>query len=30
MEAKTVGDVSFNREIFMKVALEESEAEGTA
>jgi hypothetical protein len=30
MEAKTVGDVSFQREAFMKIALEESESDGTA
>ena len=30
MEAKTVGDVSFEPEAFMKIALEESEADGTA
>jgi hypothetical protein len=30
MEAKTVGDVSFDHQTFMKIALEESEAGGTA
>ena len=30
VEAKTVGDVSFEREAFMKIALEESEVDGTA
>jgi hypothetical protein len=30
MEAKTVGDVSFNHDAFMKIALEESEVDGTA
>ncbi len=30
MEAKTVGDVSFDHQTFMKIALEESESEGTA
>jgi hypothetical protein len=29
-EARTVGDVSFNHDAFMKIALEESEADGTA
>jgi hypothetical protein len=29
-EARTVGDVSFDPETFMKIALEESEAEGSA
>lgn len=29
-EAKTVGEVSFERDAFMKIALEESEADGTA
>jgi hypothetical protein len=30
MEARAVGDVSFNHDAFMKIALEESEADGTA
>jgi hypothetical protein len=29
-EAKTVGEVSFERNAFMKIAVEESEADGTA
>jgi hypothetical protein len=29
-EAKTVGDVSFDHGAFMKIALEESETDGTA
>jgi hypothetical protein len=29
-EARTVGDVSFEREAFMKIALEKSEADGSA
>jgi hypothetical protein len=29
-EAKTVGEISFERNAFMKIALEESEADGTA
>lgn len=29
-EAKTVGEASFERDAFMKIALEESEADGTA
>jgi hypothetical protein len=29
-EARTVGDVSFDPEMFVKIALEESEAEGSA
>jgi hypothetical protein len=29
-EAKTVGDVSFDRDEFMKIALEESETDGEA
>jgi hypothetical protein len=30
MEARTVGDVSFDRDTFVKIALQESESEGTA
>jgi hypothetical protein len=30
MEARTVGDVSFDRDTFIKIALQESESEGTA
>ena len=29
-EARTVGDMSFDPETFVKIALEESEAEGSA
>lgn len=29
MEAKTVGDVAFDHKVFMQIALEESESEGT-
>lgn len=30
METKTVGDVTFDHKVFMQIALEESESEGTA